>query len=1067
MARERARSTDLLGSERRQLTVLYCDIVDSTGLSERKDPEDIETLLHTYRRVCMAATTRFGGHVVGYAGDGILAEFGYPSAMEQTAVAGVRAAISIVENVRDLNGDFARRFNETLAVRIGLYTGEVVVGGVGVGSLHQGSAVVGETPNIAARLQGLAQPNTIVIGSTTEQLLGGQFDTRPLGFQKIKGLKKQIAAFEVIGERHVRDRFVARVGEHFPELVGRQSELRVLVQAWQRTASLKSGEVVVITGDPGMGKSCLLHGFTRHQTEHFMEAGLYGSPDHRNIAFYPFIELLRQLVSTERFVGTASDSEPLVNLFLTYGLSPIEGLNHLMGLLDPASSEGSIDRTLEAQQVRRATRTLLRSIVVALAKDQPLLLVVEDAQWFDPTSLDLVERLLSALPGRQIMATITSRTELTIKLPASVPVTRIELDRLDKPACVELVSRLDHGHVIADEVVQRIVTRSDGVALFVEELTRAVLETGALPSTPTSTRKSTAGDFEGDVPASLRDSLMARLDRLADAKRVAQLAATVGRVFRYDLLALLYHATSKSIRLDQILTQLSVAGIIIPVDAPNRTYAFKHALLRDVAYGSLLRRQRRAIHEVIADAIEARFPDIAKGELDLLAQHRTLAHQNDRAARLWLQAARISIARSADLEAIAQIASALEQIALLPTESTRDDLELDAHIAMIGPLVATKGYGSPEVGRTIDRALMLCRNFPGDPRIFPALYCRWSYEQLIGRVEDAYSLASEFQAIAEAQLDTGPRIIGNRLLGTAALVAGKPISAIPLLEQAMALYDPAQHKALAYTYGTDFHIMSACHLAFALWHIGALGRAAKLGQQALTDAISFGHTNTLCYALSHLCLLYAIARDFPQMESVANQLFALASERELPFWAITAGFYRGWSEVCRGDVNTGLATLVGGLEFRRRTKVVYWMPTHLTWLAQAHAIAGDPTSASKMIEEAQAVMDHGGEKWFEPECWRVKAELLMQVGEERALAAEHLLQRSIALARANGEISFALRSAISLARVWQLEGRTVDGERMLGEALRPFALETAGADQLEAQSLLGILTAQNAGGHGG
>jgi predicted ATPase len=597
--------------------------------------------------------------------------------------------------------------------------------------------------------------------------------------------------------------------------------------------------------------------------------------------------------------------------------------------------------------------------------------------------------------------------------------------------------------------------------LFAEELALAYVETGAFTPVRDSGPEDPAGPAEALVPAALHDSLLVRLDRLGHAKQVAQFASVLGRAFPHDLLASMHGPQTE--RLDEGLERLLEARIIERADGGTRAwYRFKHALLRDAAYQSMLRKQRRALHAKAALAIQESVEAIAAQGPDLLAQHWANAGEPVLAAQWGLKAARLSAARSSNIEAMSQLTAVLEQAAQMPEGETRDEIELEARVAMIGPLIATKGYGAPQIADITAQALELCRRRARGTdadasRVFPILYCQWSHKQVTGKAHEAHDLAKQLLELAEGQPNTAPILIARRLLGTSTLLAGgAPASARAHFEAALALYNALEHAALAYVYGTDFGIMSKCHLALALWILGSTGQAGRLSEEAQQEAAAFGHANTLGYALTHLCLLKSLQRDIAGMAELARRIMDLAKERELPFWRAIAELFFGGHEALVGDPQRGVVMIRDSFQFMRKLNLVYGMPVYLTWLGEACARAGDLQAAERHVDEALAVAESGGERWFEPESLRLKAGLLIEGGHGPAAAAA-VLRRSIEFAAERGECSFELRSTVDLARLLVAGNEALwdePAEKALERVLAPFANEPPGPDQAQARALL-------------
>ncbi len=541
---------------------------------------------------------------------------------------------------------------------------------------------------------------------------------------------------------------------------------------------------------------------------------------------------------------------------------------------------------------------------------------------------------------------------------------------------------------------------------------------------------------------------------------MAQQAAVLGRKFRRDLLATVRGGDAAA--LDAPLARLADAGIVVrDPSGVEGLFEFRHALLRDAAYQSMLKGQRRALHADVGRAIESTFPVLKELEPDLVAQHWALAAEPERAARYGLKAARLSAMRSSNVEAVAQASAVMEQARLMPAGPARDAIEIEACVATMGPLIATRGYGAPEVAKLTTRALELAQTMgppteAGLAQAFPILYCQWSHLQVTGQVRDAHALATKIKLRSDAQTAVPPKIIGRRLLGTSQLLLGDPAQARTSLEDALALYDAAEHAGLAYVYGTDFGVMSKCHLAIACWHLGDLARCQSLDREAQDDAKALEHANTQGYALTHLCLLRALERDIGGMAGLATELIALSRQRELPFWGAVALGFVGWYETCAGKPADGVVKLLGGLQFMNRMNLVYWMPTYRTWLAEAQLAVGDTAAADQSLAEALRVVERGDERWFESECWRVRAKLDLARGAAVA-DVMRTLKQSLDAAASTGSRSFALRTAIDVCRLAARDpshGWEEPPRELLERCLAPFRDGPLMADQRDALALL-------------
>ena len=1056
---------DPTGGERRQLTLMCCDVVDSTGISERQDPEDVREILQRYQDICSGAIERFGGTVSSYSGDGIMAQFGWPMAIEKSAIAAVRAALSIIGQIRYLQDDTERQFRERPQVRIGIQTGVVVIGDMGSARFKLSDAMVGEAPIVATRLQAIAAPDSIVVGDAARALLENRFELRPLGPQSLKGLSRTVSAFDVRSELPLDGPLTPARRVQANPFVGRDSELAALVELWRKGAS-GAGQSVLILGDAGIGKSRLvreLRAAIRGQAAG--EVSLSGSVHHRNVALHPLIEFVRHAAG----VSDAPSGRPSLDRLIET-LAPDDkneaAISHLQQLAFGADVAGAPERSRLApisSETRGSLHRLLCTLLLHNPREGPLLMMIEDAHWLDPSSLEVLGQLLGLISDRRVLLLITSREDVGAGFASSVyPANRLVLGRLSEAACRSIARSVAGDQPIPETQLRSIEARWDGSPLFAEELALAYVETGAFAPAVRSGLEDPTGP-ESPVPAALHDSLLVRLEHLDHGKKVAQVASVLGRTFPHDLLASMHGSDATT--LEAGLSRLIEAHIIERAERGTRTwYRFKHALLRDAAYQSMLRKQRRALHSMAATALENSSGQSALQGPDLLSQHWAMAGEPLPAAQWGLRAARLSAARSSNAEAMSQLQTAFEQVTQLPQGAIRDDIELEACIAMIGPLIATRGYGAPEVADITARAIELCRRSPPDQgagasRVFPILYCQWSHKQVTGQAREAHELAVALLRQAEMQTDSAPILIARRLLGTSTLLAGAPpAEAREYFESALALYDARTHAPLAYVYGTDFGIMSKCHLALALWILGSTGRARQLGEEAQRDAEAFGHANTLGYALTHLCLLKALQRDLAGMAALARRIMELSGERGLPFWSAVAQLFFGGYEAFAGDPQRGVAMILGSLQFMRQLNLVYGMPVYLTWLGEACMRTGNLDSAERHIGEALAVAQSGGERWFESEGLRLKAQVLNKRG--RIADSVAALRQSIEFAAERQERSFVLRSTLDLVRLLAGGNEALWHEppaRTLAHAYAPFTGEVAEADQAEARALMQVI----------
>lgn len=1032
--------------ERRQVTVLFCDIVDSTGLSERCDIEDLREVLLEFQAISSRCIQNAGGIVVNYIGDGIRAEFGYPLASENEAESAVQAGLQLLRGIQEFGERSTAMIQEPLRVRIGLHTGVAVIGKAGLGHVHDATEIVGDTPNIAARLQELAELNSLAISGETKRLLRGKFSLRPLGMRALKGLSRKIEVFLVLGEALEDDAAHRARRRNASPLVNRVAEIGQLLQAWE-LAKTGRGHTVEITGEPGIGKSRLaLELIDKTGLPDDLILAVQASAQHQNTPLYPIIRTLEQRIGIRRDESPKANSARLREFLGTtpacneerYGL-----IGQMLGLPTSGTSSATV---LDAQERRRKTRDAVVQLLTSHAKGGAGLILVEDYHWTDPSTIEIVERIAGQIENAPILLVITSRAT-TIRSD-SLMVRRILLQRLDDDDCRDLAGSVVRDRRLPSQLIQQIVARSDGVPLFVEELAAAALETGQVD--PGARRVVASGPAE--VPSALYDSLMLRLERLGDAKAIAQLASVIGRSFSHRLLATVAREHHDS--LDASLDRLRASGLIgLERNDDEMVYSFKHALVRDVAYYSLLKRQRRELHARVAEEIELQLPEIANREPDYLAQHLSEAGRTSRAAQMWLKAAKQAAERSANLEAVAQLNTALEEIRKLPAGLERDNLELNAQIALIGPTIALQGWGADAVAAVSSRAIELCHALDNDPRVFPALYARWSYLRVASDIGEAGALARDFLALAELKGTRADRMVGHRLLGTS-LLDGETEKARDHLERAAKLYDATADRATAVIYGTDVQVTSLSNLCVSCWLLGRVTEAVAHGQDALEYADRLSHAHTFGYACAHVCMLYTLERDVGMVQALAQRLLARAIEREIPLWILVARSFLGWSEVESGGLAEGIDTLEKLRGSFQNAHLVYWLPTYLCWLAEAYVRTDKLAEARLCLEQARNVFSRGGNYWYEVECLRIEGRLAAHPQINDAALAERCLEQALALACQRGQRGFALRAAGSLAGLLAAKGQTERAHELLQHELEFFADQPDRGDRSDAKALL-------------
>jgi class 3 adenylate cyclase/predicted ATPase len=1044
-------------AERRQVTVMFSDLVGSTALSARMDPEDLREVISAYQN-CVAETVgRFGGFVAKYMGDGVLVYFGYPQAHEDDAEQAVRAGLDLVAAVTSL------KTHTALQTRVGIGTGLVVVGDLIGSGASQEQAIVGETPNLAARLQGVAEPNSVVIAEGTRRLLGNLFEFEDLGARDLKGIAEPVRAWAALRASSAEGRFEALHTVGLTALVGREEELELLLRRWSR-AKRGEGQVVLLSGEAGIGKSRLTAALLeRLSGEAPTRLRYFCSPQHADSAFHPIIGQM------ERAAGLAHDDTSQARLdkldaVLAHTSTSAQDAALFAEMLSLPNDGRYPALELAPEQRRQRTLEALTSQLAELARQQPVLMIFEDAHWTDPTSLEVFGRTVDRIKTLPVLLIVTSRPEFNAPWVGQSHVTSLTLNRLGEREAAAIIARLAGNKALPADLLAEIVERTDGIPLFVEEMTKAVLEAGSEGEARRTVAAVPSPALA--VPASLHASLMARLDRLGPAKEVAQIGAAIDREFSHALLAAV--ARKPEAELSAALERLIVAGLLFRQGVPpHATYLFKHALVQDAAYGTLLREPRRALHARIAETLESQFAEIAESQPELLARHCTEAGQIEKAAVLWGKAGQRSLERSALVEAAAQFTRALAQIATLPGTPALRREQIKLQVALISPLIHVKGHAAAETKAATEQARLLIEQAealgepPEDPLLlFSVLYGFWVANYVAFNGDAMCNFAAQFLALAEKQGATVPLMIGHRLMGTSLLVTGGIAEGRAHLDQAMSPYDLAEHRPLATRFGQDHGVTILSNRSLALWLLGYPEAALADSDQALRDAREIGQAATLMFALvitsfyTHVpCGNYAAAM------AQLDEAVALAGEKGALLWKALGISVQGSLFALTGKAPDAIQMITSGITASRSTGATLWVPFYLSCLARAHADLGQFDDAWRCIGEAMTAVETTKEKWCEAEIHRVAGEIALKSPEPDAAKAQAYFDRALAVARAQQAKSWELRAAMSLARLWRDQGKRDEAHDLLAPIYGWF---TEGFDMLdlkEAKALIDELGA--------
>jgi class 3 adenylate cyclase len=1035
-------------AERRQLTVLFCDLAGSTALSARLDPEDMREVIRAYQETCAVVITHHDGFVAKFMGDGLLAYFGYPRAHEDEAERTVRAALEIVASV----GRLQTPAREALQVRIGMATGLVVVGDlIGTGAAQEQS-VVGETPNLAARLQALAEPNAVVIAEATRRQVGGLFELRDLGVQTLKGFAAAQRAWQVLGESNVASRFEA-LHPGATALVGRDEEIDLLLRRW---ASAKSGDgrAVLISAEPGVGKSRLAEAVReRIRGEPHATLRYFCSPHHRESALYPIVGQLERAAGFERSDDAAAKRRKLTDLLAG---GPAEAEFPLFAeLLSVPGIESQ--SALELTPNRRKEKMLdaLLRLLEDVARQQPLLIVFEDLHWMDPTSRELLDRVMAGLERLPVLLIATFRPEFNPPWAGQAHVTTLALTRLSRREGAALVRQLVGETVLPADILDEIVERTDGVPLFLEEVTQVVLEAGGTASAHGAL--SAVGGARFAVPATLQASLMARLDRLGLAAReVAQTGGAIGRDFPYDLL--IAAAPRGEAESRAALGQLVAAGLVFQRGTPPAAaYQFKHALVQDTAYSTLLRGPRQALHGRIAAALDKRMREAGDGEPEILAHHFAEAGQPERAATYWLDAGRREAGRSANIEAIAHLRRGIAALAPVAETPERLRLELALQLAIGPALMAKEGFASVEGSASYLRARELAERLGDERSLFAAVWGRWITSQGRKGDEEVSSILGELFRVAEPIGDPGLRMQAHHAAWTTNLWLGQLAHTHDHVTKGLALYDREKHGTHALLYGG--HDPAVCGYeqgAIALWMLGYPDQALASLRRGIALADDLKHTASVGHALWLAGVVHMMRRDTPAVLETGERLVTLGRERGFVLYRAAGGIMRGWARARLGVPEEGLAELREATAAYKSAAGVMLGP-FLVALGETEQRAGHIERADAALADAQAVVWGRGEPLWFGDVLRAKGDLASSRAPADLLSAEQLHAESLAIACRLGAKSLELRAAYSLARLWWGQGKVVQARDLLTPVLDWFTEGLDTPDLKDTKALLAEL----------
>jgi TolB-like protein/class 3 adenylate cyclase/predicted ATPase len=1009
-------------TERRQLTAMCCELVRPPARIGGSDLEDLREAVGAYLRCISDTVGRFEGFPGRHVGNNVLVYFGYPTAHEDDAEQAVRAALELCAAIGNLN----RGGGVPLQCRIGIATGPVIIGDLTEAAEAHERGIIGDAPNVATQLQAFARPGTVAIEATTRRLIGSLFEFRDLGAIEGIGASEAVPAWQVLRTSGQESRFEALRSPDLTPLVGRDEELEMLRRRWRQAAGGK-GRIVLLSGEPGIGKSRLTAALQKHlQGEVHEQIRYFCSPHHQSSPLHTVINHL------ERNAGFANDDLPdqrldkLAAMLGSVGLGDddISLIAEFMSL-----PRGTRYPPLDLSPKRKKERILaaLFHQFEGLARRRPLLIVFEDLHWIDPSSRELLDLLVGQIGRLPALLVATCRPEFQPPWTGLAQVTFVALSRLSRDDGAEMVRQISGNAVpLLQDIENEIIARADGVPLFVEELTRAAIEAtadrnmetiGLTPASPPM------------IPMTLQASLMGRLDRLGlVTKQVAQAGAAVGREFSYELLAAAGQLPESQIR--EGLARLVEASLVFQRGAPpDASYLFKHVLIRDIVYGTMLRQARQEQHRNIAAALEQHFPDRVDLEPDLLAQHLAEAGQIDKAAEYFLRAGQLAIRRSAMTEAVAQLRNGLNVLSGAPDDAVRQERELNVQIALGVASIATKGYTAPDPAQAYARARQLCEQLNQPQQLGPVLGGQFAFHLTRGDLVQAHQHAEEIRRLAELGNEAMWKYAGEVVSGNVCFYLGKFIDARAHYAKALPLWNPAYRAAAVVP--EDPYVVYLTFVSQTLVHLGYLDQARLRRDEALAEArqlSSFSLAFALCAAWQ---IDWAIKRESlaPTMLELAEELSAIANEHGFAPWSATGNIMRGWCLAKEGQAVEGISLLVQGLASVAANGSKLSIPFYLLTLAEAYGMAGQPDEGLRRLDDAARLIETTGERWAEAEMHRLRGTLLLSANEQAA--AEDSYRHALAVARRQGAEVWKLRAALDIARLWQSQGKRTEARDVL------------------------------------
>ena len=1038
--------------ERKTITALFADLKGSTALIEGLDPEDARAIIDPALQIMMDAVHRYDGYVAQALGDGIFALFGAPIAHEDHPQRALYAALRMQEEMRGYSDQVRLKHGIPLQMRVGINTGEVVVRSIRKDDLHTDYVPVGHSTNLAARMEQMANPGSIVISEYTRKLTEGYFDLKELGAAEIKGVEEPLNVYEVLGAGPLRTRLQVSARRGLSRFVGRHAEMDQLQGALER-AKAGHGQIVGVIGEPGLGKSRLFHEFKLTSRSGCLVLEAFAVSHGKGSLYLPLIELLKNYFQIQPADDERTRRQKIIGQVLELDRTLEATLPYLFALLGIEEGPSSLQQ-MDAQIRRTRTFDAVKQLFLRESLKQPVLLIFEDLHWIDTETQGFLDSLTESVASAQVFFLVNYRPEYRHEWGGKTYYTQLHLAPLGTEEAEELLTFLLGSDASLTQLKPLILDKTEGTPFFMEEVVQTLAEDGGLSGERGHYRLETV-PTELHISPTVQGVLAARIDRLTAAeKELLQQLSVIGRQFPVSLVHAVVSQTEDE--LQQILASLQAKEFLYEQPAfPESEYLFKHALTQDVVYGTLLQEQRKTLHEQTGQAVEALYADSLDEHYGELARHYQLSTNTQKAVEYLDLAGHHAVRRSANDEAIGRFTTAIKLLQTLPETPERGHNELVLQVALGVPLTATKSWAAAEVGQVWIRARELCEQGGDTPETFPTVFGLWAFYLVRAEFKQAHELGEQLLRLAQNAQDSALLLVAHYAMGMTLFHGGEPAPACTHLEQGSALYDAQQHHYLAFSYGSfDPGVACLSNTTSVLWPLGYPAKGLKSSQEAVTLAQDLSHPFSLAYALNSAALVHQLRREGHAARERAEALIALSTEQGFPYFLAEGTMIRGWALAAQGHGAEGISQLREGLAAWQASGTESWRSQFLALLAEAYAKDGQVEEGLSTVAEALAFVERTEERYYEAELHRLQGELLLQQSENSAPAAATSFQQALTIARHQQAKSWELRAATSLARLWQGQGQRMEARDLLAPVYDWFTEGFDTADLKDAQALL-------------